>query len=100
MYTVKRIIAGSLVGAAVTVAPAVAMAAPAFASPKQNVMAVAAEHDAAENLEHAHHGAGVGTAHAQHDVFRVSHAGQVMFKDDGGHQMTFARYVATKAGTH
>lgn len=98
MYTVKRIIAGSLVGAAMIIAPAVAMAAPAFASPKENVMAAAAEHDAAENLAHAHHGAGVGTAHAQHDVLRVSRAGQMTFTDDGGHRMTFARHVAPKAG--
>ena len=60
-------------------------------------MAAAAEHDAAENLAHAHHGAGVGTAHAQHDVLRMSHAGQMTFNDDGGHRMTFSRYVAAKA---
>lgn len=97
MYTFKRIIAGLVVGTAVTVAPAVAMAAPAFASPKENVMTAAAEHDAAENLAHAHHGAGLGTAHAQHDVLRVSRAGHMTFKDDGGHQMTYARHVAAKA---
>jgi hypothetical protein len=89
MHAIKGVIAGALIGAAAIVTPAVVLAAPAFASPKDNVMAVAAEHDAHQNLEHANHAADVGMAHAQRDVFRVTRAGGMLFHDDGGHQQSF-----------
>lgn len=88
MYTTKRIVAATLAGAAMFVAPAVVCAAPALAA-TQNVMAVAAEHDAQQGLAHANHGAGINLAHAQQDVFRVSKTGQIQFHDDGGHTMSF-----------
>lgn len=87
MFITKRIIAGTLAVAAIAVAPALACAAPAFAS--ENVMTAAAEQDAAHNLAHANHAAGVGVAHAQKDVFRTTRTGLVKFLDDGGHTMTF-----------
>jgi hypothetical protein len=100
MYSFTRIIAGSLVGAAMIVAPAVAVASPAFASSKENVMTAASEHDAANRLADAHHAAEIGTAHAQNDVLRIDHTGHMTFKDDGGHTMSFDRPVTATAAAH
>lgn len=89
MHAIHSVIAGTLIGAAAVVTPAVMLAAPAFASSKDNVMAVAAEHDAHQNLEHANHAADVGIAHAQRDVFRVTPTGGMLFHDEGGHHQSF-----------
>jgi hypothetical protein len=89
MNTIKRIAAGTLVGAGIVVTPAVAMAAPAFASTKDNVMATAAQQDAKQQLDTAHHAAQLGVAHAQQEVFRMDQTGQMQFHDDGGHHTSY-----------
>jgi hypothetical protein len=96
MHAIQCVLAGALIGAAAVVTPAVVLAAPAFASSKDNVMAVAAEHDAHQNLEHANHAADVGMAHAQRDVLRVTRTGGMLFHDDGGHQQSFGGHAVAK----
>jgi hypothetical protein len=96
MHAIQCAIAGTLIGAAAFVTPAVVLAAPAFASSKDDVMAVAAEHDAHQNLDHANHAAGVGIAHAQRDVFRITPTGSMLFDDDGGHHQAFEGHAGAK----
>lgn len=90
MLTTKRIIAGAVAAAALVAAP-VAVAAPAFASSKENVMAAAAEHDAQQSLAHANRSAQFGMAHAQQEKLHVDQTGRMIFNDDGGHHFSFDR---------
>ncbi len=95
MKTLARAVAGSLAAAAILVTPAVALASPAFASPKEYVGEAAADGDAARNLSHATHSAEFGTTHGQQDVLKITKDGQMSFHDDGDHSMTFDHHDDT-----